>query len=99
MGIGRVSKTPAPAGSHSHKICCVDLRTGEVVWTKRLGGRIESSACHVPSPHRHAAPPLVAVGCYDAKVYFLRLRDGQVSAPGSGLRLVGVFGHVAIATG
>lgn len=32
-------------GSHSHAMQAIDLDTGEVKWEKKLGDRIESSAC------------------------------------------------------
>lgn len=35
-------------GSHSHKFTAVSMETGEVLWEKILGDRIESSACLSP---------------------------------------------------
>ena len=32
-------------GSHSHLFCAVHLSSGHVLWSTRLGDRVESSAC------------------------------------------------------
>ena len=60
-------------GSHSHRISRVSSASGDVIWTRALGGRIESSACYC---ERSA---LVVVGCYDHSVYVLAYGDGSVS--------------------
>ncbi len=32
-------------GSHSHRFSAISLETGNEIWSKMLGDRIESSAC------------------------------------------------------
>ncbi|XP_062858189.1 beta-alanine-activating enzyme-like [Trichomycterus rosablanca] len=58
-------------GSHSHRLQALDLSTGEVLWERVLGGRLESSAAVSKCGN------LVAVGCYDGQVYFLHADTGE----------------------
>ncbi|TSN30201.1 Acyl-CoA synthetase family member 4 [Bagarius yarrelli] len=58
-------------GSHSHRLQALDLSTGEVVWERVLGNRLESSA--VVS----RCGTMVALGCYDGQVYFLSVDSGE----------------------
>lgn len=58
-------------GSHSHAMQAIDLDTGEVKWEKKLGDRIESSACISKCGN------FIVVGCYDGLVYVLQSSDGE----------------------
>ncbi|XP_015241042.1 PREDICTED: acyl-CoA synthetase family member 4 isoform X1 [Cyprinodon variegatus] len=58
-------------GSHSHRIQALDMLSGNVVWERVLGDRIEASAAvsHCGS--------LIIVGSYDGCVYFLSTESGE----------------------
>uniref|UniRef100_A0A087YGD5 Carrier domain-containing protein n=1 Tax=Poecilia formosa TaxID=48698 RepID=A0A087YGD5_POEFO len=58
-------------GSHSHRIQALDLASGNLLWERVLGDRIEASAAvsHCGS--------LVVVGSYDGCVYFLCTDSGE----------------------
>ncbi|XP_062308407.1 beta-alanine-activating enzyme [Osmerus eperlanus] len=58
-------------GSHSHRMQALDLASGELLWERVLGDRIESSAAVCPREG------LVVVGCYDGCVYFLCVDTGE----------------------
>ncbi|XP_058235150.1 beta-alanine-activating enzyme isoform X2 [Hemibagrus wyckioides] len=58
-------------GSHSHRLQALDLSSGEVVWERVLGDRLESSAAV------SKCGTLVALGCYDGQVYFLSVDSGE----------------------
>ncbi|XP_026880224.2 beta-alanine-activating enzyme isoform X2 [Electrophorus electricus] len=58
-------------GSHSHRLQALDLSSGEVVWERVLGDRIESSAAITSCGN------LVVAGCYDGQVYFLCVDSGD----------------------
>ncbi|MCJ8743563.1 hypothetical protein PDJAM_G00095550 [Pangasius djambal] len=58
-------------GSHSHRLQALDLSSGEVVWERVLGDRLESSAAV------SKCGTLVALGCYDGQVYFLSVDLGE----------------------
>uniref|UniRef100_A0A3B1KH26 Aminoadipate-semialdehyde dehydrogenase n=1 Tax=Astyanax mexicanus TaxID=7994 RepID=A0A3B1KH26_ASTMX len=58
-------------GSHSHRLQALDLTSGEVIWERVLGDRLESSAAVTK------CGTLVAVGSYDGRVYFLRVDTGE----------------------
>ncbi|KAL1022606.1 hypothetical protein UPYG_G00029810 [Umbra pygmaea] len=58
-------------GSHSHRMQALDLKTGQLLWERVLGGRIESSSTVTP------CGTLVVVGCYDGGVYFLCVESGE----------------------
>ncbi|XP_037830248.1 beta-alanine-activating enzyme isoform X2 [Kryptolebias marmoratus] len=57
-------------GSHSHRVQAVDLLTGNLLWERVLGDRIEASAAV------SRCGTLVVVGCYDGYVYFLCAKTG-----------------------
>ncbi|NXC18582.1 ACSF4 enzyme, partial [Corythaeola cristata] len=59
-------------GSHSHAIQAIDLDLGEIKWEKKLGDRIESSACVSKCGN------FIVVGCYDGLVYVLQSMDGEI---------------------
>ncbi|XP_046368705.2 beta-alanine-activating enzyme-like [Haliotis rufescens] len=59
-------------GSHSHLMCAIDLKTGCELWRKRLGDRVESSAC------LSQCGRWVVVGCYDNCVYVLCAVSGDI---------------------
>ncbi|MED6280966.1 hypothetical protein CHARACLAT_016496 [Characodon lateralis] len=58
-------------GSHSHRIQALDLLSGNLLWERVVGDRIEASATvsHCGS--------LVVVGSYDGCVYFLCTKSGE----------------------
>ncbi|XP_033821595.2 beta-alanine-activating enzyme isoform X1 [Periophthalmus magnuspinnatus] len=58
-------------GSHSHRIQALDLDSGNLVWERVLGDRIEASATV------SSCGTLVIVGCYDGGVYFLNVSSGE----------------------
>uniref|UniRef100_A0A3Q4G5B4 Aminoadipate-semialdehyde dehydrogenase n=1 Tax=Neolamprologus brichardi TaxID=32507 RepID=A0A3Q4G5B4_NEOBR len=58
-------------GSHSHRIQALDVATGNLMWERVLGDRIEASAA---VSHCGA---LVVIGCYDGCVYFLCTETGK----------------------
>lgn len=58
-------------GSHSQRMQALDLDTGELLWERVLGDRIESSAAVSP------CEGLIVVGCYDGCVYFLSVESGE----------------------
>ncbi|KAK3516500.1 hypothetical protein QTP70_019881 [Hemibagrus guttatus] len=58
-------------GSHSHRLQALDLSSGEVMWERVLGDRLESSAAV------SKCGTLVALGCYDGQVYFLSVDSGE----------------------
>ncbi|KAG7458390.1 acyl-CoA synthetase family member 4 [Solea senegalensis] len=66
-----VPKTSAFIGSHSHRIQALDLDTGNLLWERVLGGRIEASAAV-----SHCGT-FVIIGCYDGCVYFLCAASGK----------------------
>ncbi|NXX42877.1 ACSF4 enzyme, partial [Tricholaema leucomelas] len=59
-------------GSHSHTVQAIDLESGELIWERTLGDRIESSACMSECGN------FLVVGCYDGLVYVLQSSDGEV---------------------
>ncbi|XP_030583289.1 beta-alanine-activating enzyme isoform X2 [Archocentrus centrarchus] len=58
-------------GSHSHRIQALDVTTGNLLWERVLGDRIEASAAV-----SHCGT-LVVIGCYDGRVYFLCTESGK----------------------
>ncbi|XP_056132799.1 beta-alanine-activating enzyme [Lampris incognitus] len=66
-----LTKTTVFIGSHSHRMQALDLATGELLWERVLGNRIESSAAVT------RCGTLVVVGCYDGCVYFLCAASGE----------------------
>ncbi|CAL9695735.1 unnamed protein product [Knipowitschia caucasica] len=58
-------------GSHSHRMQALDLDSGNVIWERVLGDRIEASATV------SQCGTLVIVGCYDGGVYFLSVSSGE----------------------
>ncbi|XP_056620540.1 beta-alanine-activating enzyme isoform X2 [Triplophysa dalaica] len=64
-------RTTVFIGSHSHRLQALNLRSGEVIWERILGDRLESSAAITK------CGTLVVVGCYDKKVYFLDVACGD----------------------
>uniref|UniRef100_A0A669EAC6 Aminoadipate-semialdehyde dehydrogenase n=1 Tax=Oreochromis niloticus TaxID=8128 RepID=A0A669EAC6_ORENI len=58
-------------GSHSHRIQAVDVATGNLMWERVLGDRIEGSAAV------SRCGSLVVIGCYDGCVYFLCTETGN----------------------
>uniref|UniRef100_A0A3B4FTB5 Aminoadipate-semialdehyde dehydrogenase n=1 Tax=Pundamilia nyererei TaxID=303518 RepID=A0A3B4FTB5_9CICH len=58
-------------GSHSHRIQALDVATGNLMWERVLGDRIEASAAV-----SHCGT-LVVIGCYDGCVYFLCTETGK----------------------
>eukprot|EP00079_Xenopus_tropicalis_P014600 XP_004911256.1 PREDICTED: acyl-CoA synthetase family member 4 isoform X2 [Xenopus tropicalis] len=58
-------------GSHSHRMQALDLPTGQVIWERVLGDRIESSA-GVSKCGR-----FILVGCYDGSLYALSNHNGE----------------------
>ncbi|KAF5900525.1 acyl-CoA synthetase family member 4 isoform X2, partial [Clarias magur] len=58
-------------GSHSHRLQALDLSSGDVLWERVLGDRLESSAAI------SKCGTLVALGCYDGQVYFLSVASGE----------------------
>ncbi|MEQ2168741.1 hypothetical protein GOODEAATRI_017924 [Goodea atripinnis] len=65
------SRTTVFIGSHSHRIQALDLLSGNLLWERVVGDRIEASATvsHCGS--------LVVVGSYDGCVYFLCTKSGE----------------------
>ncbi|XP_046905585.1 beta-alanine-activating enzyme isoform X3 [Hypomesus transpacificus] len=68
---GGPTTTTVFVGSHSHRMQALDLASGELLWERVLGDRIESSAAVC------AREGLVVVGCYDGCVYFLCVNTGD----------------------
>ncbi|XP_042602054.1 beta-alanine-activating enzyme isoform X1 [Cyprinus carpio] len=64
-------RTTVFIGSHSHRLQALDLTSGEVIWERILGDRLESSAAI------SKCGSLVAVGCYDRQIYFLDASCGD----------------------
>ncbi|KAF7667690.1 hypothetical protein LDENG_00052830 [Lucifuga dentata] len=58
-------------GSHSHRMQAIDLDTGDLLWERVLGDRIEASAAV------SQCGTLVIIGCYDGHVYFLCASSGE----------------------
>ncbi|XP_053314643.1 beta-alanine-activating enzyme [Spea bombifrons] len=58
-------------GSHSHRVQALDLLSGQVVWERVLGDRIESSASLSKCGN------FVLIGCYDGSLYSLNRHDGE----------------------
>lgn len=58
------------AEKDSHRVCCLNARTGELVWHFTAGGRIDSSPTIYDG--------LVLFGCCDGFVYCLRAADGDL---------------------
>ncbi|KAG9331887.1 hypothetical protein JZ751_016625 [Albula glossodonta] len=58
-------------GSHSHRLQAIHLQSGEMVWERVLGGRIEASAAVT------CCGSLIVIGCYDGQVYFLAVDTGK----------------------
>ncbi|NXA22767.1 ACSF4 enzyme, partial [Ibidorhyncha struthersii] len=67
-----VSSASVYVGSHSHAVRAIDLDSGGIKWEKKLGDRIESSACVSKCGN------FIVVGCYDGLVYVLQSSDGEV---------------------
>uniref|UniRef100_A0A665VA80 Aminoadipate-semialdehyde dehydrogenase n=1 Tax=Echeneis naucrates TaxID=173247 RepID=A0A665VA80_ECHNA len=73
----RTNKRSDPArktafiGSHSHRMQALDLDSGNLLWERVLGDRIEASAAV-----SHCRT-LVIIGCYDGCVYFLCAASGE----------------------
>ena len=68
------------AEKDTHRICCLNARTGKTVWTFTAGGRVDSSPT--------VTEGLVLFGCRDGCVYCLRAADGVLvwrfrAAPGT----------------
>ncbi|KAM9385290.1 beta-alanine-activating enzyme [Pholidichthys leucotaenia] len=66
-----VAKTTVLIGSHSHRFQALDLTTGDLLWERVLGDRIEASATV------SQCGTFVVVGCYDGCVYFLCAKSGK----------------------
>ncbi|XP_056337435.1 beta-alanine-activating enzyme [Danio aesculapii] len=64
-------RTTVFIGSHSHRLQALDLSSGEVIWERILGDRLESSAAIT------ICGGLVAIGCYDRQMYFLDVSCGD----------------------
>ncbi|TRY57108.1 hypothetical protein DNTS_023983 [Danionella cerebrum] len=64
-------RTTVFIGSHSHRMQALDLASGEVVWERVLGDRLESSAAI------SKCGTFVVVGCYDGLIYFLDVFTGE----------------------
>ncbi|XP_076009740.1 beta-alanine-activating enzyme isoform X2 [Genypterus blacodes] len=58
-------------GSHSHRMQAIDLDTGDLLWERVLGDRIEASAAV------SQCGTLLITGCYDGCVYFLSVVSGE----------------------
>ncbi|KAM8939500.1 beta-alanine-activating enzyme [Pelodytes ibericus] len=58
-------------GSHSHRVQALDLQSGEMVWEKVLGDRIESSAAVSKCGN------FILIGCYDGALYTLNRNNGE----------------------
>ncbi|KAM3940453.1 beta-alanine-activating enzyme [Leptodactylus fuscus] len=58
-------------GSHSHRLQALDLDTGEVIWERVLGDRIESSAAVSKCGN------FILLGCYDGGIYTLKRSSGE----------------------
>ncbi|XP_038948861.1 beta-alanine-activating enzyme isoform X2 [Rattus norvegicus] len=69
--VGDTSSTTVYIGSHSHTVKAVDLHSGEMRWERRVGDRIESSACVSKCGN------FIVVGCYDGLVYVLKSNSGE----------------------
>ncbi|CAM9455476.1 unnamed protein product [Chrysoparadoxa australica] len=59
-------------GAHSALFKAIDLATGTVKWTQKLGGRIEASAAASNDGK------LIYIGCYDGLLYALDQQTGEV---------------------
>uniref|UniRef100_A0A1A8J1X2 Aminoadipate-semialdehyde dehydrogenase n=2 Tax=Nothobranchius kuhntae TaxID=321403 RepID=A0A1A8J1X2_NOTKU len=66
-----VPKATVLIGSHSHRVQALDLVSGNLLWERVLGDRIEASAAV------SRCGSLVVVGCYDGCVYFLCSDSGE----------------------
>uniref|UniRef100_A0A1A7X904 Aminoadipate-semialdehyde dehydrogenase n=2 Tax=Iconisemion striatum TaxID=60296 RepID=A0A1A7X904_9TELE len=66
-----VPKATVFIGSHSHRVQALDLVTGNLLWERVLGDRIEASAAV------SRCGSLIVVGCYDGCVYFLCSDSGE----------------------
>ncbi len=78
------------AAPESHGVIALDEETGEVRWSYRAGGKIDSPPT--------LARGLAVFGCDDGAVYALRLKDGKlvwrfVAAPTDGLAML--HGHLS----
>ncbi|KAM4710151.1 beta-alanine-activating enzyme isoform 2-T2 [Discoglossus pictus] len=67
----RASPVTAYIGSHSHRMQALDISSGEVLWERVLGDRIESSAAMSKCGN------FVLVGSYDGSLYALNRINGE----------------------
>ncbi|XP_063314106.1 beta-alanine-activating enzyme isoform X1 [Pelobates fuscus] len=58
-------------GSHSHRVQALHLKSGEVIWERVLGDRVESSAAV------SRCGSFVLIGCYNGSLYVLNRHDGK----------------------
>jgi outer membrane protein assembly factor BamB len=81
---GRIS-APVIAGGRvyvasidSHRVVALNADSGEIIWTKTVGGRVDSPPTIITTNNAGKSEDLCLFGCADGSVYCLRATDGEL---------------------